>query len=64
MTQSLLFLCKTRTAQNTSQECCVETGEMGSPAHHSHSGTRAKAGRWLSQKGKRVPMSLIGTLSG
>lgn len=29
MTQSLLFLCKTRTAQNTSQECCVETGEVG-----------------------------------
>lgn len=58
MTQSLLFLCKTRTAQDTSQECCVETGEMGSSAHHSHSGTRTKAGRWPSQKGKRMPVGL------
>lgn len=55
MTQGLLFLCKTRTAQNTLQEFCVETGEVGSPAHLSPSGTRAKAGRWPCLKGKRVP---------
>ena len=41
-------------AEHLARVLCGDWGS-GSPAHLSHSGTRAKAGRWLCLKGKRVP---------